>query len=526
MRRNHPRLAAVLAAAFLTTLAGVALAGRIGSGEAASVHAAPVLQGIQATGVVTLGTGTCFPDAVLMDCDSNVVAQMKGPGGAAFFTPYLNKHVRITASTQTCPGGDTYLSVVTIAEEPSSCGPAGTQTAQAPTATSLPPATATPATPPTATTVPGGGTGNLAQGMPIHASSSQVGFPPELAVDGNEGTHWASNPGYDWNAPARNTQWIYVDLGTEVNVGQMRMLWGAQRHARSYSVHVWDDARRTWIGLGSTASGDGDDTWTVRSSVSLRGRYFMLWLVNPHFMGGHYELREWRIAGVGSGGSGGAANLALNRPVQALSSDPAYPMANAVDGNAATEWRPLAVPVWIYVDLGSAQTVDRAILRWSAGLHGTDYTLYAWTGTSWSPIYTQRGGRGGDESFAFRAVRAQYILLYVAQAAGPTVGLRELELYPYGSGTPGGGGLATPTPPLPPIPFAGAQPWGRAASDASGALSLQGASAPASDLGGPSFAPRPLFRPAPEQRLDERVLAPGTLPAPVGQPGGRGSTID
>jgi len=503
MRRNRPTLVAVFAAAAFATLAGMALAGRTGPTDAAPIHAAPAMQGIQATGVVTLGAGTCFPDAVLMDCDSNVVAQMKGPGGAGFFTPYLNKHVRVNASTQTCVGGDTYLSVVSIAEEPSACGPAGTQTANAPTAT------ATPVQPPTATPPPGtGGPDNLALGMPIQASSSQVGFPPDLAVDGNEATHWASNPGYDWNARARNSQWIYVDLGAEANIAQMHMLWGAQRHARGYSVHVWDDTRRTWITLGSTASGDGDDTWTVRGNVSLRGRYFMLWLANPYIMGSHYELREWRISAVGGTTPGGASNLALNRPIQALSQDPAYPATNAVDGNASTEWRATGVPVWIYVDLGTAQTVDRAILRWSAGLHGTDYTLYAWTGTAWSPFYMQRGGRGGDESVGFRAVRAQYFLLYVAQAAGPTVGLRELELYPYGSNPGGGGGgMVTPTPPLPPIPFAGAAPMSLGEADGE---------APALDLGGPTFAPRSLFRGGAARRFDERVLDPRALPVPGG----------
>jgi chondroitin AC lyase len=233
----------------------------------------------------------------------------------------------------------------------------------------------------------------------------------------------------------------------------MQMLWGNQRHARGYSVHVWDDARRGWITLGSTASGDGDDTWTVRGNVSVRGRYFMLWLANPYIMGGHYELREWRISAVGAGGSGGGTNLAVGRPIQALSQDPAYPATNAVDGNASTEWRPSGLPVWIYVDLGSSQTIDRAILRWATGLHGTDYTLYAWNGTSWSPLYTQRSGRGGDETVSFRAVRSQYVLLYVAQGAGTTVGLRELEVYAQGT-SGGGGGMVTPTPPLPPIPFA------------------------------------------------------------------------
>lgn len=515
LRNRSSRIAALLAVA-IATFAGAALIGRAGTSDAPPIHAAPAMQGIQATGVVTLGSGTCFPDAVLMDCDGNVVAQMKGPGGAGFFTPYLNKHVMVNASTQMCVGGDSFLNVVTIAEEPSSCGPAGTQTASAPTATMVP--TQTPA-PPAATAVPGtGGPSNLAQGMPVQASSSQVGYPPENAVDPDEASFWASNPGYDWNARARNTQWIYIDLGAESNIGEMRMLWGANRHARGYSVNVWDDARRTWITLGSTASGDGDDTWTVRGNVSVRGRYFMLWLSNPYIMGGHYELRDWRISATGSGGaSGGAANLALNHPVQALSADPAYPASNAVDGDLATEWRPTGVPVWIYVDLGTAQTIDRAIIRWSAGLHGTDYTLYAWTGTAWSPIYTQRGGRGGDESVSFRAVRAQYVLLYVAQGAGAVVGLRELEIYPYGA-TPGGGGggLVTPTPPLPPIPFAGTAPQAQGDDVAGSALMLRGAASAASplDLGGPTFAPRALFREGASLRFDERVIDLRSLPVP------------
>ncbi len=418
----------------------------------AAPMSAPFMQGVEASGVITTGAGTCFPDAVLLGCDGSVIEQLKGPGGAGFFAPWYNKEVKVNGSRLTCVGTDTYLSVVTIEEDSDAC-PGGPLTATPPATLTPVPPTPTPLGPTVTPAVPGPDpAGNLALGRPVFASTTAPGSAPEKAVDGDLATAWASYPGSDPYYRAQNIQWIYVDLGAAVPTTEMRMVWNPAHYARSYGVYVWDDARRGWVLLGSTSYGDADDTWTVRGGGQITGRYFMLWLVNPWPLGGHYELSEWSIRGPGSGPAG-AVNEASGKPATALTSDPAYPASNATDGNTATEWRPTAIPSWIYADLGTAIPVERVILRWAAGLHATGYTIYAWSGGAWAPLHTERAGRGGDESIPVSSTTTQYVMVYVETGATTTVGLRELEVYRAGTGgAPAPGATATPTPPVPPPP--------------------------------------------------------------------------
>ena len=415
---------------------------------------APLMQGVEATGIITTGTGTCFPDAVLLACDGSIAEQLKGPGGAGFFAPWYNKRVKLNGARLTCGGADSYLNVVTIEEDTGAC-PSGPLTATPPATLTPIPMTPTPIPPTVTPAIPGPDpAGNFAHGRPVFASTTAPGSAAENAVDGDLATSWASYPGSDPYLRAQNIQWIYVDLGAEVPTTEMQMIWNPVHYARGYGVYVWDDARRGWVLLGSTSYGDGDETWTVRGGGEITGRYFMLWLVNPWPLGGHYDLVEWSIKGTGSAPIG-AVNEAAGKPLTALSEDPVYPASNATDGNTTTEWRPTAIPSWIHVDLGAEIPVERVILRWAAGLHATGYTLYAWSGGAWAPLHTERAGTGGDESISVAATTTRFVMVYVETGATTTVGLRELEVYRSGAaGVPGPAATATPPlPPPPPIPL-------------------------------------------------------------------------
>jgi len=65
-----------------------------------------------------------------------------------------------------------------------------------------------------------------------------------------------------------------------------------------------------------------------------------------------------------SGGCG-TTNVALNKPVTASSiEDAPRAAANAVDGNTTTRWgSQFSDPQWIYVDLGSTQSICRVELK-------------------------------------------------------------------------------------------------------------------------------------------------------------------
>jgi plastocyanin len=583
-RRTFAPLGVLALAALL-----LGLAAGLPQGEAAhaSPAAAPAQQGVQLSGFVKMGSGTCFPDAVLQDCGGNIVAQLKGPGGQSFFVPYYDKWVSLTGVQQTCTGGGTYVDVVTIQQQADPCG-GGTATATVLATATSPGASPTPGgivdvaardnffdpaqiTVPVGTTVrwrnlganqhtttsdsgvwdsgvlnPGQefsftfnaqgsypyhcnihpgmtglvtvtgmagptptqvppGTGNLALGKPVQASTSQSGHPPEHAVDGNPNSYWASAPGYDPYYYARNYQWIYVDLGAEYDVTRMHMVWTPLRHARGYSVYVWNQyACGGWCRLASTSYGDGDDTLTASQPIT--GRYWLLWLQNPYYIGSHYELREWEIFGTGSTPPL-STNVAAGQPAYALNAQPGFEAGLATDTIDATEWRPAALPAWIYVDLGRTVDVNRVTLKWAVGAYASQYALYAWNGYSWVGLYSTTSGNGDTDDISFYPVNTRYMLLYAVGSPTGNVGLREFEVYQRS----GGGGF--PYPFLRDLP----QDWRAAPGGVQPEVVPEGA-APTGlrDLGGTANGPR-RFGVAPsddavELRLERLGFDPDALP--------------
>jgi hypothetical protein len=192
--------------------------------------------------------------------------------------------------------------------------------------------------------------------------------------------------------------------------------------------------------VARTERGKVDDP--VSFPFEVEGRYFMLWLEVPALAGSHYELAEWEIGGSASAPIQ-STNVAAGRASIALSREPGFEAPSATDANLATEWRSSSgLPQWLYVDLASNYDIDRAILRWTAGMHATSYTLYAWDGTSWRALYSTTRGTGADETVTFPAVRTRYVLVYASAGPSANVGLRELEVYERRSGS----GSALPRP--------------------------------------------------------------------------------
>ena len=448
---------ALLALGFVALVLGVTVGGLGLLGDRDVVQAAPaarpVQQGVQASGIVTLGQGTCFPDAVLVDCDGNMTHQLKGPGGSGFFAPYYNQWVTLDGAEMTCVVGDKYVQVVNIQAGSNPCPGQGTPSATPPpgaTATLTPGpspgATATPPFPPgvtpTATSVVTGGI-NLALGKAVQASSApDAAHPPEHAVDGDANSWWASIPDPQPVWHVRHVQWIYVDLGADYEVEKMRMLWNDQARPRKYAIYTWRETPyRGWDLLAWTERGQADDT--VEFPWDVEGRYFMLWLEVPAVAGSNYELREWEVYGPGSTPIQ-STNIAAGKASLALSHEAGYEAAKANDADLNTEWRSsTGLPQWIYIDFGSSYEVDRAIVRWVSGLHATSYSLYYWDGfNNWRPLYSTSRGAGGDEVVTFRNTRTRYVLLNATAGPAGKVGLREFEIYEPKSGS----GLPPPPP--------------------------------------------------------------------------------
>jgi plastocyanin len=337
-------------------------------------------------------------------------------------------------------------------------------------------------------TTPGpGGGGNLALNKPVRASTWRQSNPPQLAVDGNLATFWASAgtsggpyaqsvpqeleglpalpalpdqaqpfgatvapdadvarpeavPGVSASPQGYNPQWIMVDLGSTQAVQRLHMVW-TSNFARSYYVYAqMSTGCGGWCALGATNNGDGDDTLSL--SRSINARYFLLQLMYSAMPGGAYELREWEIFG-GTGGGGAtpapARDVAAGRPAQASSQLVGYEAMRATDRLPNTEWRSAGLPAWIFVDFGVAYTVDRAVLHWAPAMEATGFALYAWNGYGWRLVRSVTAGDGGVDEVGLGSVRTRYLLLNATRGYGPSVGLSEFEVWtaagyaaPYG----------------------------------------------------------------------------------------------
>jgi acyl-CoA thioesterase-1 len=88
---------------------------------------------------------------------------------------------------------------------------------------------------------------NRALSRPVTVSSTERGFTPESAVDGNLFTWWQSE--------GTGTEWINVDLGKEFEIHKIHIDWG-ENFATQYQIQGTDESSNT-ITLYSDNSGDG-----------------------------------------------------------------------------------------------------------------------------------------------------------------------------------------------------------------------------------------------------------------------------
>jgi glucose/arabinose dehydrogenase len=125
-------------------------------------------------------------------------------------------------------------------------------------------------------------------------------------------------------------------------------------------------------------------------------------------------------------------DLALNRPVAVSSTySSTYAGAKAVDGNLATRWSSVySSPQWIRVDLGSAKSVGRVLLRWEAG-YGRAYRIeVSGDGATWTTVYSTTTGDGGADNVAFTPRPGRYVRMYgTTRATSWGYSLWEFQIY-------------------------------------------------------------------------------------------------
>ncbi|MER5758093.1 family 20 glycosylhydrolase [Streptomyces sp. NPDC002082] len=131
-------------------------------------------------------------------------------------------------------------------------------------------------------------------------------------------------------------------------------------------------------------------------------------------------------------GTSQPGNLARNRPTTASSTETAnFPAALATDGDPGTRWSSAyADPQWLQVDLGSAQAVNRVVLRWEAA-YGKGFQIQVSDDQStWRTLYSTTTGTGGVQDLTGLSGSGRYIRVYGTQR-GTTYGysLYEFEVY-------------------------------------------------------------------------------------------------
>jgi len=121
---------------------------------------------------------------------------------------------------------------------------------------------------------------NLALNRPVTASSGASTV--SSAVDGNNATAWSS----------ANTQneWIYVDLGSVMNLNGAQLIWGSS-YGQSYDIQVSSDAVN-WTNVYETPNGLGG---TDRITFAASGRYVRMLGVQSGTSG--YSLAEFQVFG-------------------------------------------------------------------------------------------------------------------------------------------------------------------------------------------------------------------------------------
>ena len=117
--------------------------------------------------------------------------------------------------------------------------------------------------------------------QPVFASSTANGNAPSNAVDADYTTMWSS--------ASSDNQWIYVDLGSVLNVTGVYLNWGPA-YGQSYEIQISPDAIN-WTGIYTNNSGVGG---IDRIGVAASGRYVRMLGLHSGTANG-YDLLDFTV---------------------------------------------------------------------------------------------------------------------------------------------------------------------------------------------------------------------------------------
>lgn len=269
---------------------------------------------------------------------------------------------------------------------------------------------------------------NLALGRSVAASG---GSAAGSTTDGNMATRWSAN--------VSDTAWTQVDLGSVQQIGTVRLWWEAS-YARQYRIQVSDDGG-TWRDAYATPAAGSDgglDLVTVDESA----RYVRVQSMQRTTA--QYGISLWEMevfAGDAIANApttpAGPENVALGRPTTADSMfnatlDPRL----ATDGIGTTRWAsqrqdaPYTTERWLRVDLGSARTINQAVVTWEAATSNDFRIQGSLDGENWQDLArVQKSSSELKNTVDFAEAEVRHVRVIGLPVTKYGMSIFELELY-------------------------------------------------------------------------------------------------
>lgn len=261
---------------------------------------------------------------------------------------------------------------------------------------------------------------NLALQKTVTASSTEIPFNSNNAVDGNVGTRWASQAGVD-------SQSLVIDLGSVQSFDRVVIDWETA-YAKSYQLQVSQDGSN-WNDIHATTTGDGG-----KDEISLTGtgRYIRLLMTERGTIFGYslWEIEVWSATGVTTPES---ELISKDAVVTVSSVEAPFEKQNIVDGNNGTRWAsaPGNNDEWAVIDLGQSHHLTELSLNWEAA-YGTAYRIYtSQDGLSWNEVYSTTTGLGGVEKIPLTTTGRYIKFEGESRATIYGYSLWEFEVYGY-----------------------------------------------------------------------------------------------
>ncbi|MBU2662609.1 discoidin domain-containing protein [Actinoplanes bogorensis] len=243
----------------------------------------------------------------------------------------------------------------------------------------------------------------VSQGKPATASSTEVAgaYLPGEAVDGNNGTRWASS--FTANA------WWQVDLGASTSVSRIAINWEGA-YAKAFNIQFSANGSSYTQAYATTTGAGGQQSIAVSGTA----RYVRINLTERALPIYGYSFWEFQVF------SGGTTNppttppttppngttrlLSYNKPALAstwqndVNCNPCSP-DKAFDNDPASRWATSSTngwvdPGWISVDLGATAQISQVVLQWDPAYAKSYQIQVSNDNANWTPIYSTTTGDG------------------------------------------------------------------------------------------------------------------------------------